>query len=189
MAAANSMGLVPAARTSKNALYHNPCPQCGKVRLSRIGRLGSKCHQCATALRGGLSKHPLYRLLWGARSRCEAKNHPAYPYYGGRGITVCDEWKNDPASFMVWALTHGYAKGLDLDRIDNDGPYAPWNCQFISHAKNMRKKRQVLCDERMARAVKAALARGQSSKAIAGAYGLTYTIVWQIKTGRTWKDA
>lgn len=71
--------------------------------------------------------------------RCEKKNDPAYKNYGGRGISVCDEW-HDPKIFFEWALNSGYSDNLTIDRIENNGNYCPENCQFITLRENVMKR-------------------------------------------------
>jgi hypothetical protein len=65
------------------------------------------------------------------KRRCGNLKDPSYCNYGGRGISVCEEWENSFISFKDWAFTHGYKIGLTLDRIDNDGDYEPSNCQWV----------------------------------------------------------
>lgn len=68
------------------------------------------------------------------KSRCsDIKDEHHYKHYFGRGITVCDEWKNDFMNFYNWSMKNGYSDDLELDRIDNDGNYEPSNCQWITH--------------------------------------------------------
>ena len=62
---------------------------------------------------------------------CKHKSYQSYKYYGGRGICVCDDWK-DYLKFKEWALSHGYEDGLSLDRIDNNSQYCPENCRFVT---------------------------------------------------------
>lgn len=80
----------------------------------------------------GMSKHPLYATWCCMIDRCTDMNNPAYKHYGGRGIKVCDEWK-DPRNFCKWAEKNGYEaeKGLSIERIDVDGNYEPSNCTWI----------------------------------------------------------
>lgn len=60
--------------------------------------------------------------------------------YGGRGIQVCDEWRNSFDAFEKWAYENGYACYLVIDRIDNDGDYCPENCQWITREENTAKE-------------------------------------------------
>lgn len=93
----------------------------------------------------------LYRVWDNMRSRCycpsksgrtrSGRSGGSYDYYGGRGIKVCDSWKNSFPAFRDWAMSHGYADHLYLDRIDPDGNYCPQNCRFVTAAESARNKR------------------------------------------------
>jgi len=81
----------------------------------------------------GLSKDPLYNIWFLMINRCRDSSNPRY---GGRGISVCNEWAEGPSAFINWALSNGYSEDLQLDRIDNDGDYCPENCRFVSASTN-----------------------------------------------------
>jgi hypothetical protein len=77
------------------------------------------------------------------RKRCLKPDNPWYYNYGARGISICDEW-SDFAVFREWALGSGYQKGLELDRVDQDGPYAPDNCRWANRIQQCLNKRTTI---------------------------------------------
>lgn len=84
------------------------------------------------------------RIFYGMRNRCYNKHDPNYQNYGARGITICDEWLSDYTKFVDWSKSHGYSKGLSIDRIDNSRGYCPDNCRWatqIVQNNNMRSNR------------------------------------------------
>jgi len=88
----------------------------------------------------GYAATPVY-YAWGHMlQRCYNPKCKDYKDYGGRGIVVCDEWK-DAKIFISWALSHGYAQGLTLNRKDNDGNYCPENCEWTDQKKQANNKR------------------------------------------------
>lgn len=80
--------------------------------------------------------------VWGSmRSRCNDPNHSGYHNYGGRGIKVCERW-SDYRNFVEDMLPE-YQKGLEIDRIDNNGDYEPNNCRWVTSKQNSRVNRMV----------------------------------------------
>jgi hypothetical protein len=89
----------------------------------------------------GLRHNRLYNIYNRMIDRCYYEKLPDYKNWGGRGITVCDEWIKDRTIFFNWALSNGYSDELQLDRIDNDKSYYPDNCRFVTRKDNCRNRR------------------------------------------------
>lgn len=86
-------------------------------------------------------KHPLYSVWKQMRQRCHSPSHKMFKHYGARGVVVCEEWLRDFEIFFKWAMSEGYAKGLTIDRINNDGGYCPQNCRWVSRKEQNINKR------------------------------------------------
>ena len=108
------------------------------------GCLGKESRLRSNTIHGG-SKTKLYRVWHSMKDRCTLESVSAFKHYGGRGISVCDEWK-DYQVFHDWAMASGYKEGLSLDRIDVNGNYEPSNCRWASkcvQANNTRSNRLI----------------------------------------------
>ena len=146
-------------RDKNYRIYYNCTCECGnKVVASARGLLSGDTKSCGclykdtrftSNLKHGLTNHTLYWIRRAMMVRCYNPKHREYDNYGGRGIEVCNEWRNKKDGFINfynWAMDNGYRKGLTLDRIDVNGNYSPENCRWadaeIQHS-NKRTNRYV----------------------------------------------
>lgn len=100
------------------------------------------CWKIESQLTHGMTGTRLYRIWNDMRTRCYNKSHKSYKDYGGRGITVCDEWKEDSNKFIEWSLRNGYAESLSLDRKDTNGNYEPSNCRWSTRKEQANNTRR-----------------------------------------------
>lgn len=108
--------------------------------LDSLLALPKYCRKCSKIDGQCPSNLPLYGLRRSMLRRCYDPGLKAYKYYGGRGITVCDAWRNDFRSFYDWATSNGYERGLTIERIDVNGNYCPENCTWITNEKQQINK-------------------------------------------------
>lgn len=85
-----------------------------------------------------------YRIWKKMESRCHNPNDQDYKTYGAKGISVCKEWRNSFQVFYDWAMSHGYADNLSIDRIDNDKGYSPDNCRWATAKEQRHNQKRCL---------------------------------------------
>lgn len=156
--AGDKFGRLTALRCAGRNKWHDQlweCEcECGKVKTVAAGKLKSghtrSCGCLALDMRAKqLETHgittggkPRTFTIWsGMKARCLNPKSVSYPNYGGRGVGICAEWLEFKA-FHEWAVSNGYADGLQLDRIDNDGNYCPDNCRWVTRSENQRNTRR-----------------------------------------------
>ena len=88
--------------------------------------------------------YDVYRAMMKRCGHLEGASERDLRYYRDRGITVCEEWKKSPLTFGGWLLEHGWRKGLQIDRIDNNQGYCPENCRVITPKENASNRRNTL---------------------------------------------
>ena len=136
----------------RNVLWLCKC-DCGGECVRAVSELRRrKNHSCGCLSKEHLddmARHNITHGMTGSRllgcrkamlSRCYRPKDIHYSAYGGRGIKVCDEWKNDSLAFIDWALSHGYRDDLTIERIDVNGNYEPSNCTWIPMSEQYKNK-------------------------------------------------
>ena len=134
-----------ATTNDRHSMFLCQC-DCGEkinVRKSNLITNHSTSCGCSRTVHG-LRHTQLYHKYQHMIQRCNNPNCDAYKNYGGRGISVCEEWINKETGFTAfynWSIEHGYDPKLDLDRINNDGNYEPSNCRYVTRKVNANNRR------------------------------------------------
>lgn len=123
--------------------------ECGNqvtVEGSELVRGNVKSCGCLHGEKHGFSDDRLYAVWQTMKRRCDLPTNEKYPAYGGRGITVCEEWASSFTAFRKWALANGYDYNAPygactIDRIDVDGNYCPENCRWVDIKTQSKNKR------------------------------------------------
>ena len=109
--------------------------------------INGKIKSCGCLLKDVITKHGknntrLYKCWCHIKARCYNVTNNHYQYYGGRGIAMCNEWRDDFMSFYNWSMANGYNDTLTIDRIDVNGNYEPNNCRWVTTKQQNRNTRR-----------------------------------------------
>jgi len=134
-------------KISDKALYKCICGVVFKAIVHNVKRGNTKSCGCIQKETPANTKHklsrtPLYKMFYNIKARCYVKGHRNYANYRGRGITICDEWLNNPNKFINWAIENGWHKGLQVDKDIKGGmEYSPSNCLIVTSKINNNNRR------------------------------------------------
>lgn len=126
----------------------------------------------------------LYTSWQNMKSRCLRNTNPKYKRYGGRGISICEDWLSIQG-FANWAYANGWEEGLQIDRIDNDGNYEPSNCRWVTASENARKKSTTKISFDEAKEIRRRIDSGENEFAIAKEFNVQHGTIWFIKNNFT----
>lgn len=181
---------------ARNQIKWDCICDCGKPRTMDGGTLKDyKSLRCCPtmiaekpiAIRHGMSKSRLYRIYRHMINRCKNSKVESYYLYGGRGISVCDEWqKFEP--FRDWALSNGYKENLSIDRIDNELGYFPGNCKWSTNFEQAQNKRNTVLNFDTVRKIRELRASGVKNKVLAEMFGVTRTTISDVFYNKVWVE-
>jgi hypothetical protein len=167
---------------------------CGeeKIVLQQNLRSGQTrtCGRCIAARPGwtGVSRTQLYVVWQDILQRCNnPRSHP-YPFNGGRGVQVCDEWRASFDAFRDWSYAAGYALGLSLSRKDKSGDYEPANCEWVPPTMAKRKRGAWKISDEDVRKLRAEHEDGAAVKTLAARYNLAVSSVYSLVSGQRRRD-
>ncbi len=161
------------------------CSACKKLVERTLGN-GKRQKYCGCTT--GQTKTKLYSC-WGCmKGRCLNPNNTNYKNYGGRGITICPEWTESYIAFRDWALHNGYQKGLEIDRIDNNGNYEPSNCRWVTNLDNKRKQRRTKLTLQLAKEIRELYnSKEYIRKELANKYNVSISNIDNVIYNKIWR--
>ena len=136
----------------------------------------------------GLHNHLLYKVWKGMIQRTTNPNNNRYKYYGGRGITLCDQWRKSPKTFYDFAIANGWKPHLQIDRRNNDGNYEESNVRFVSSATNNRNQSNTKLTVEKVRLIRKLNSYGVKQKMLADAFNVKQGHISRVVCHKRWNN-
>lgn len=164
-----------------HSLLRGQTRSCGCLKTD-LSRLAYTTH--------GRKPKNLYQTWSNIKQRCYNAGNSDFKHYGGRGIKVCDEWRNSYEAFRDFALENGYRENIEIDRYPNkDGNYEPGNVRFVPKLDNLRNTRRIKLNKARVFAIQFILKRGlKTRKELSEIYNVGYSGIQHAYNNRSWQD-
>lgn len=167
------------------------CEVCGNIVEVNFD-YGKKQKTCGCLFHKDSLKKSKYNWLYskyrGMIKRCYDENCDAFKNYGGRGIEICNDWKQNYKSFKKWALKNGAKKELEIERVDNDKDYEPTNCKFVTSQENAQNRRSTKLSFDIIAEIKQLVNDGYSIRSVARLYGVAHSTISRALKKETWSN-
>jgi hypothetical protein len=183
-----------ATRISNRRLLHlYECERCGGEKLIERRQLPRskgcvKCRATAHGMAGHKDGTAIYKLWNSIIRRCENPKHNAFASYGGRGISMCHNWRGDFLCFAEWCINNGWKSGLQVDRIDVNAGYSPENCRLVSNQVNSQNRRFSKLRPDDVRAIRMLSWSGVPSRIVAKIFDVSHSMIVRIMGWQTWSN-
>lgn len=176
---------------ASRSLFVNVLCECGNVRNITMTRMRKNppvscgCQRIKNTIKHGLTRTPIHEVWSAMRKRCLMSWHQSYKDYGGRGISICEEWKDNLTAFNDWAQKNGWMEGLQIERINNDGNYEPSNCKWATIKEQSRNRRSTKLSLDKAKEIRERKS-SHTLRELAGIYGVNISCISKVINNKRW---
>lgn len=191
----NKLTVIKFAYTKSGKAFWNCLCECGNEKIMNLNGIKKSkscgCYQREWCIKNktihGLRTHKLYGVWNSMKNRCYNVTQDSYKYYGAKGITVCDEWRNNFMAFYIWATEHGWKQGMNVCRNGDVGNYSPDNCHIATSRKNQQSRKSNVVNMWKARVARRLFNdHNWSQKNIASLFGINRDTIHLVVRNKTW---